>query len=43
MKDLVGEDVSPMIVYSAAKTIAEREIWKFADEHEGVIDITTSE
>lgn len=31
----------PMWVYATTKTLAEREIWKFAEEHPEV-DITTS-
>ena len=31
---------SPIWVYSAAKTIAEQEVWKFAEAHPE-IDITT--
>lgn len=30
-----------VVVYGAAKTLAEREIWKFAEEHPE-IDVTTS-
>ena len=32
----------PGFIYSAAKTAAEREVWKFADEHPDV-DVTTCE
>ena len=32
----------PMFVYAAAKTLAEKEVWKFASEHPD-IDVATSE
>ena len=42
VEDLKASVGNPMLTYTIAKTLAEREVWKFADEHPE-IDITTSE
>ena len=36
-----SRDSDPIWIYGAVKTIAEQQLWKFADEHPE-IDITTS-
>ena len=40
-EDISKEETNTFVLYQAAKTVAERELWKFADEHPE-IDITTS-